>query len=196
LRCCCLRRSIGCDGIAYRAASARRWCFRVLVSALGASANAVWDPARDWLDTAPSTMRMLERKLQPLTRFIAKVESVSDQAGQIAAPAAPANAEGAPVPVVEHRNLVLSTQHWAISIVTTLMITYFLLAMGPALLARWSTDPHTGPSAAETGRRIARGLGGISVRHMTIRSSASRPRSRCTRSACRIRSSGARWRSR
>jgi predicted PurR-regulated permease PerM len=103
----------------------------VLVIAVGASANAVWDPARDWLDTAPATMRMLERKLQPLTRFIAKVESVSDQAGQIAAPAAPANAEGAPVPVVEQpRNLVLSTQHWAISIVTTLMITYFLMAMG------------------------------------------------------------------
>src|SRR6476619_2721531 len=33
----------------------------VLVSALGASANAVWDPPRDWLDTAPATMRTPER---------------------------------------------------------------------------------------------------------------------------------------
>jgi len=115
-----------------------------LVTALGASANAVWDPARDWLDKAPATMQTLERKLRPVTRFIAKVESVSDQAGQIATPTQPVNAEMSATPVPRRStSLVVSTQHWVISIVTTLMVTYFLLATGPALLARWSSDPHT-----------------------------------------------------
>jgi len=73
----------------------RRWLPRWLASALvvlalvlavGGSLNAVWDPARDWLDTAPATLRTLEAKLRPLTRFIAKVESVSTQAGHMAVP--------------------------------------------------------------------------------------------------------------
>lgn len=124
-----------------------------LVLAIGGSANALWDSARNWLDAAPATMQTLERKLQPFTRFLAKVESVSDQAGQIAAPPTPANAQPQPVPVVqEPRSLIASTQHWVFAIVTTLMLTYFLLATGPKLLAKWSTDPH-----ADTGdRRLLR----------------------------------------
>src|SRR5262245_37819890 len=62
-----------------------------LATVLAVSANAVWEPARNWLDTAPATMWTLERKLRPLTRFIAKIESVSNQAGQIATPATSAS---------------------------------------------------------------------------------------------------------
>jgi predicted PurR-regulated permease PerM len=116
----------------------------VLVIAVGGSLNAIWDPAREWLDTAPRTLRLLEAKLRPLTRFIAKVESVSSQAGHMATPDSPP-AESAAVPVREQpRSLVASTQDWAIAILTTLVLTLFLLANGPSMLAqlgsRWSPD--------------------------------------------------------
>jgi predicted PurR-regulated permease PerM len=116
-----------------------------LVVVVGLAANSLWKPAREWLDTAPATMRTLERKLRPLTRFIAKVESVSDQAERMTAPAATPDQEPAPMPVRDApKGLVESTQQWIITTVTTLMLVYFMLATGPALLARWSDDPRTG----------------------------------------------------
>ncbi len=45
--------------------------------------GATWHPARDLLETAPDDdSRQLEAKVRPLTRFIAKVQSVSTQAEQ------------------------------------------------------------------------------------------------------------------
>jgi predicted PurR-regulated permease PerM len=107
-----------------------------LVAIIAACANAIWDPAREWLDAAPRTMRTLEQKLRPVTRFIAKVESVSDQAGRMAEPAAAPKAV-APAPAREDaKSLVASTQEWILAAVTTLFLTYFLLADGPAMLER------------------------------------------------------------
>ena len=51
-----------------------------VVALVAACLGATWHPARDLLDTAPQTMRTLEQKVRPLTRFIAKVERVSTQA--------------------------------------------------------------------------------------------------------------------
>ena len=63
-------------------------------------------------------MRTLEIKLRPLTRFIAKVESVSTQAGHMAVPAIGPRG-GAALPVREQpRSLVASTQDWAFAIMT------------------------------------------------------------------------------
>ena len=58
----------------------------VLLALVGRRLSATWKPARAWLDTAPATLRKLERKLRPVTRFIAKVESVSTQAGRMTEP--------------------------------------------------------------------------------------------------------------
>jgi predicted PurR-regulated permease PerM len=107
-----------------------------LVLAVGGSLNAVWEPARDWLDGAPKTLKILEAKLRPVTRFIAKVESVSTQAGHMAVPdLTPIDVKAVPVRE-QPRSLVASTQDWAIAILTTLVLTFFLLANGPAMLAR------------------------------------------------------------
>jgi predicted PurR-regulated permease PerM len=146
-----------------------------LVTAVSACANAIWDPARAWLDQAPATMRILERKLKPLTRFIAKVESVSDQAGRMTEPAIPAAARSAPVTPAESSNIVAGTQHLAITVITTLILTYFMLASGPALLARWSRDPHTDTSdrrmllVAETVRtELGRYFGAVALSNLFL----------------------------
>jgi predicted PurR-regulated permease PerM len=106
-----------------------------LVTIVGGALSATWEPARDWLDTAPATLKQLERKLRPVTRFIAKVESVSSQAGRMAEPA---TAEGdAPASVaVEPKGFVQSTQEYALAVVSMAFLTLFLLVTDLGALGR------------------------------------------------------------
>lgn len=111
-----------------------------LVVLVGAGLSATWRPARDWLDTAPATMRKLETKIRPMTRFIAKVESVSTQAGRMAEPSSKAN--DAPTAVaLEPKGLVESTQDWIITILSMLFLALFLLATDLANVGR-NGNPH------------------------------------------------------
>jgi predicted PurR-regulated permease PerM len=107
-----------------------------LVAVVGLAVNATWQPARAWLDQAPQTMRTLERKLRPVTGFIAKVESVSEQAGRVTDPGAATSVATTPAKATEKKSTIASTQDWLIGILTTLVVTYFLLAAGPSLLVK------------------------------------------------------------
>ena len=119
-----------------------------LVAVVGLGFNATWQPARAWLDEAPQTMRTLERKLRPVTGFIAKVESVSKQAERVTDPGAAKSVAAAPVNATERKSTIASTQDWLIAILTTLIVTYFLLAAGPSLLVR--TEAALGTRALNT----------------------------------------------
>ena len=112
-----------------------------LVAVVGLGLNATWRPARDWLDAAPQTMRTLERKLRPVTRFIAKVESVSEQAERVTDPGATKSGTKAPATTAEKKSTIANTQAWRFAILTTLMVTYFLLAAGPSLLVKIESTP-------------------------------------------------------
>jgi len=107
-----------------------------LVAVMVLGFNATWQPARAWLDEAPQTMRTLERKLRPVTGFIAKVESVSEQAERVTDPGAAKSVAAAPAKATEKKSTIASTQEWLIGIVTTLVVTFFLLAAGPSLLVK------------------------------------------------------------
>ena len=107
-----------------------------LIAVVGLGLNATWRPARDWLDAAPQTMRTLERKLRPVTRLIAKVESVSEQAERVTDPGANKDGVKAPATTAERKSTIANTQEWLVAILTTLMVTYFLLAAGPSLLLK------------------------------------------------------------
>jgi len=108
-----------------------------LIAVAGLGINATWRPAKDWLDQAPQTMRTLERKLRPVTGFIAKVESVSEQAERVADPGAARKGAAAPAKAPEiKKSTIANTQEWLLAILTTLVVTYFLLAAGPSLLVK------------------------------------------------------------
>ena len=119
-----------------------------LIAVVGLGLNATWRPARDWLDTAPQTMRTLERKLRPVTRFIAKVESVSEQAERVTDPGATKNGAKAPAATAEKKSTIANTQEWLIAILSTLMVTYFLLAAGPSLLVKFESTTASRKSSA------------------------------------------------
>ena len=106
-----------------------------LLAVVAAALSATWKPARTWLDTAPATFDQLERKMRPVIRFIAQVESVSTQAGRVANPTKGTEDEPTPV-AVEPKGFIESTQEWAIAIVSMLFLTLFLLATDLASLGR------------------------------------------------------------
>lgn len=112
-----------------------------LVTLVAAGLNATWRPARDWLETAPATMRKLEQKIRPMTRFIAKVESVSSQAGRMTEPASKSKDEPTAV-ALESKGLVESTQDWIVTLVSMLFLALFLLATDLANVGR-NRDPDT-----------------------------------------------------
>ncbi len=108
-----------------------------LVAAVALALNATWRPARGWLDAAPATMRTLERKLRPVTRVLAKVESVSEQAGRVADPAVAVDAAGPRTAAgAADKSTMRNTTEWLVASVTVLIVAYFLLAGGPPLLVR------------------------------------------------------------
>jgi predicted PurR-regulated permease PerM len=107
----------------------------LLLTAVGALLSATWKPARSWLDTAPATFGELERKLRPVVRFIAKVESVSSQAERMTTPDPAKHEEPTPV-AVEPKGFVKSTQEWVIAIVSMLFLALFLLGTDLASVGR------------------------------------------------------------
>jgi predicted PurR-regulated permease PerM len=80
-------------------------------------------------------MRKLEQKIRPMTRFIAKVESVSSQAGRMTEPSSKPSSDPTPVSF-EPKGLVESTQDWIITIVSMLFLALFLLATDLANVGR------------------------------------------------------------
>ena len=108
-----------------------------LVAMVAMALNATWRPARGWLDAAPATVRTLERKLRPVTRIIAQVESVSEQAGRVTDPAVATDAGRPSVPAIADKSAMQNTQDLLIATVSMLIVTYFLLAAGPSLLIRF-----------------------------------------------------------
>jgi predicted PurR-regulated permease PerM len=106
-----------------------------LVVTVGSCLNAVWEPARNWLDRAPRMLRTAEYKLRPVTRLVAKVESVSDQAARMASP----SKQGSSDPPVKVREdppgLINVTLNLAVTLLTTVILAFFMLADGPKMLA-------------------------------------------------------------
>jgi predicted PurR-regulated permease PerM len=127
----------------------------VLFAVAAAALSATWAPARDWLETAPATLHKLERKLRPVVRFIAKLESVSTQAERMTEPDPARHEEPTPVDV-EPKGFIESTQEWLIAIVSMLFLTLFLLA----------TDL-VGPGRADAPRGPWIGVGPVFLRVRT-----------------------------
>jgi predicted PurR-regulated permease PerM len=108
----------------------------VLASVVG-TVDFMWTPAQQWFAAAPQTMKIIKRKLTPATKFITHIEDLRNSAGNIAAtgraaPAAPAAAETESAPVL----ILDATREALVSGLTFVIVTLFLLAGGPPMLAR------------------------------------------------------------
>jgi predicted PurR-regulated permease PerM len=115
----------------------------ILIIVLGLMAgivNLMWAPAQHWFASAPQTVKVVKRKLNPVIKFISHVEELRSSAGNIGAAAQPAAApaaagagadsESAPVLIFD------ATREAMVGVLTFVIVTLFLLAGGPPMLAR------------------------------------------------------------
>jgi predicted PurR-regulated permease PerM len=115
----------------------------ILIITLGLLAGVVdlmWAPTQNWFAAAPQTMKVIRRKLNPAIRFITHIEELRSSAGNIGAAAQSVTAAAAvPAPADNEKGPVLfldATREAMISVLTFVIVTLFLLAGGPPMLAR------------------------------------------------------------
>jgi predicted PurR-regulated permease PerM len=131
-----------------RGVSALLLMLLLLAIAAGIS-NLLYEPTQHWFAEAPHTVRIIEKKIRPLEQFIGRVDALRTSASNIGVaphpqaqpqtlppppPSAPiATEEGAPALLLDAtRSVLLST-------FTVLVLTLFLLAGGPPMLARMTS---------------------------------------------------------
>jgi predicted PurR-regulated permease PerM len=113
----------------------------ILIILLASAAGAIdlmWTPAQQWFEAAPQTMKVIKRKLSPAAKFITHIEDLRNSAGSLtaashpasAAAAAPAETESAPALIFD------ATRELVVGALTFVIVTLFLLAGGPPMLAR------------------------------------------------------------
>lgn len=115
---------------------------------VGATVNLLWEPAQGWLATAPRTSATIQRKLGPVARVMHRIDLITSRAGHFAEPAAtatPAPPSAAPAPS-DPGGLLAETRIALVAAMTVIILTLFLLAAGPPVLARmtaaFATDTH------------------------------------------------------
>src|SRR5579863_358363 len=111
----------------------------VVFGLLAGVVNLMWAPAQHWFAAAPQTMRVIKRKVSPAMKFIYHVEELRSSAGNIGAPASSAAAPAAPAAADNESGPVLildATREAMVGVLTFVIVTLFLLAGGPPMLAR------------------------------------------------------------
>jgi predicted PurR-regulated permease PerM len=114
----------------------------LLIGAAAGLLDFLSEPAQHWFEEAPHTVRVIAKKIRPLAQVIAKVDDLRNSADNIglaghAAPAA-APASGA-LPPSAPALLLDVTRGVVLSTTTVLILTLFLLAGGPPMLARMTS---------------------------------------------------------
>jgi predicted PurR-regulated permease PerM len=114
----------------------------ILLALIAGIVDLMWVPAQQWFANAPQTMKTVAHKLSPVARFVDHVEQIRTSAEKIGGPHQPAAAAvpAAPPAVGEKVGAPLSlfnaTRSTVVGTVTVVILTLFLLAGGPPMLAR------------------------------------------------------------
>jgi len=111
-----------------------------ILGTLVALVNFLSLPAQQWFAAAPHTLRVIEKKIRPLEQIISRVDELRNSAGNIGnsahsapQPAVAAPEESAPALLLD------ATRGAVLSSVTVIILTLFLLAGGPPMLARMTS---------------------------------------------------------
>jgi predicted PurR-regulated permease PerM len=111
----------------------------VAVAMVAGVVNFMWTPTQEWFAGAPRTMVIIKQKITPLAKFMSRVEELRKNAGAIGSPSGRAPAQAAPAPAAQESAPVMildATREALVGMLTFLIVTLFLLAGGPPMLAR------------------------------------------------------------
>jgi predicted PurR-regulated permease PerM len=130
----------------------------LFVTVIGVSVNLMWSPAQKWWDSAPQTLRTIEKKVRPISVLVNRIAVLGDRASNLTAvratattaaaasapaasgatPASPGISQVIPPQPNMAVELLEQTRAALVSIVTVALLTLFLMAGGPPMFARMS----------------------------------------------------------
>jgi predicted PurR-regulated permease PerM len=124
----------------------------LMIAILGifaAVVNFLTVPAQQWFAAAPHTLRVIEKKIRPLEQAVSRIDDLRNSAGNIGSPSHPAQQPAVAAPEESAPVMLLDATRGAVlSSVTVIILTLFLLAGGPPMLARmtsaFASDLHSG----------------------------------------------------
>jgi predicted PurR-regulated permease PerM len=116
----------------------------MLVTFIGMTLYSVSGPATQWFESLPQTLKIIEKKVQPVRQIIARIELVSHRAGSltqtaVSAPTVPATVPATPAVAPEATSasdVLVEARAGIVSTVSVMILTLFLLSGGPPMLAR------------------------------------------------------------
>jgi predicted PurR-regulated permease PerM len=114
----------------------------IFLALIAGTVNVLWTPGQEWLAAAPRTSQIIQRKIGPAARIMQRIETLSTRGGNLADGAANGSASNpkptpaAPPSQKESEGLLAQTRAALIAAVTVVILTLFLLAAGPPVLAR------------------------------------------------------------
>jgi predicted PurR-regulated permease PerM len=116
----------------------------VLLGIVVGISNMLYEPAQHWFAEAPHTLRIIEKKVRPIAQFMNRVDALRSSAGNIgvtARPQAQGQAQAPAGPPEESAPVLLldATRGIVLSTLTVIILTLFLLAGGPPMLARMTS---------------------------------------------------------
>jgi predicted PurR-regulated permease PerM len=121
----------------------------VTLALIGGTLDVLWKPAQHWFASAPQTLQTIKQRITPVARFMQHLDELKGSADALAAsraaaahPVAAAPAPGGP------QDLLDAMRSAVVGMVTFVIVTLFLLAGGPPMLARMTAafvnDLHAG----------------------------------------------------
>jgi predicted PurR-regulated permease PerM len=109
------------------------------ISAVGGLVALVWTPSQQWYAAAPHTLSIIQKKFTPVARLVNHIEELTDRAGKVGAAPGATAPPVAPVVVPQEnaaRVMLAWVQNSVVGLATFGIITLFLLAGGPPMVAR------------------------------------------------------------
>jgi predicted PurR-regulated permease PerM len=117
----------------------------------GGAIDMVWKPAQHWFATAPETLQTIKQRITPLARFMRHLDELRGSADSLAAvrPGSPTHTAVTVEDTTSGPQLLLDvTRNAIVGGLTFAIVTLFLLAGGPPMLARMTSafvdDLHAG----------------------------------------------------
>jgi predicted PurR-regulated permease PerM len=116
----------------------------ILLGMVAGIVNILYEPAQHWFAEAPRTVKIIEKKIRPVAQFMDRLDALRNSAGNIAAaahPQSPTPPPPAAAPAEESAPVMLldATRGVLLSTLTVFILTLFLLAGGPPMLARMTS---------------------------------------------------------
>jgi predicted PurR-regulated permease PerM len=121
----------------------------VTLALIGTTVEVLWNPAQHWFASAPQTLQTIRQRITPVARFMQHLDELKGSADALGASHGASAHLAAVAPAASGPGGLLdATRDAVVGTVTFVIVTLFLLAGGPPMLARMTAafvdDLHAG----------------------------------------------------